>query len=144
MKLEIELVPSTAWFKNLRTLVGATIWNKIRRQCYQDAGHKCEICGGKGRKHPVECHEVWEFKDNRIILKGLISLCPPCHEVKHIGLASVRGRLPQATKHFMKVNQITLAEANRHIHAAFKLHTERSKHEWELDLDYLEHYLTGE
>lgn len=39
---------------------------------------------------PVECHEVWDYDDDRKIqrLERRVALCPACHEVKHAGLAS--------------------------------------------------------
>ncbi len=141
LKLDIELIPSTAWFNNLRNIAGQAKWDKIRKKCYKEAGYRCEICGGKGRKWPVECHERWEFVDNKINLLGFIALCPPCHEVKHIGFASTRGRLEVARSHFMKVNNISLEDANHHIEEAFKLHAERSQQEWEMNLSLIEEYL---
>ena len=59
MLLTVELVPETAWFKNLRFEVSPLHWDEIRTKCYVAAGWKCEVCGGKGPKWPVECHEVW-------------------------------------------------------------------------------------
>lgn len=141
MKLTIELVPRTAWFKNLRNHVGVTKWDKIRKEVYSHANHKCEICGGVGKKHPVEAHEVWEFKDNKIILKRLIALCPACHEVKHIGLAASKGRLEAAKKHFMKVNQLDSDSADRYIIHVFETFKERSKEQWDLDLSSIVNYI---
>jgi len=56
------------------------------------AENLCETCGGCGPQYPVECHEIWNYDDTRLIQKldGLIALCPDCHEVKHIGLAGAR------------------------------------------------------
>jgi len=55
----------------------------------------------------------WEYDDKNHIVKlvGLIALYPACHEVKHIGLAEVRGNLVRATADFMKVNGMTLDQA---------------------------------
>ena len=63
MKLTIELVPSTAWYSNVRSNVTSSQWDVLRKECYKNAGYKCEVCGGKGPKHPVECHEIWEYND---------------------------------------------------------------------------------
>lgn len=142
LKLTIELIPSTAWFKNLRNVVGDANWDVIKKACYQNANYRCEICGGRGPKWPVECHERWQFTEGRIILEGLIALCPSCHEVKHIGFASTRGRLEHARRHFMKVNGISLEEANEYIVSAFSLFEKRSKKDWELDFTYLDKYLS--
>ncbi|AKJ73572.1 hypothetical protein SP39_1 [Salmonella phage 39] len=92
------MVPKTAWFTNLRSHLSKSNWDVVRKKCYAKANYKCEICGGKGTKHPVECHEIWDFGNGKITLKGLIALCPSCHEVKHIGwLVSVqRGNCTEA------------------------------------------------
>ena len=59
MKLTIELVPQTAWYSNVRSNVTKSEWDVLRKACYKAAGYKCEVCSGKGPKHPVECHEMW-------------------------------------------------------------------------------------
>lgn len=141
MKLTIELIPRTAWFKNLRNYVKTSEWDRIRKKCYQDANYRCEVCNGVGKRHPVECHEVWEFTNNQIILKKLIALCPGCHEVKHMGRASVTGNLERAVNHFIKINQVTEEEAEKYIKEAFSLYHERSKHNWELNVEALKDYL---
>ena len=142
MRLEIELVPKTAWFTNLRSHLSKSDWDIVRKKCYAKANYKCEICGGKGSKHPVECHEKWDFSGGNVKLIGLIALCPSCHEVKHIGLAGVRGRGEVALQHLMKVNNISHDDAVKYVKEAFCLYHERSKIEdWELDVTYLEEYL---
>lgn len=143
IKLNIELVPRTAWFTNLRSDLKASEWDKIRRKCYAEAGYKCEICSGVGPKHPVECHEKWNFGDGKITLTGLIALCPSCHEVCHIGLAGIRGRGEIAMRHFMKVNGISATEAKKLIAEAFALYHERSKRDkWVLEYkEYLTEYM---
>ena len=89
MKLEIELVPKDLFFRSLRSLVTKQSWDVIRREAYKKAGYRCEICGGKGDRWPVECHEIWEHDDERHIqyLKGTIALCPNCHMIKHTGFS---------------------------------------------------------
>jgi hypothetical protein len=141
MLLTIELVPKTAWFKNLRNHVGATKWYKIKKEVYARAGHRCEICNGVGKKWPVEAHEVWKFENNKIILERMIALCPSCHEVKHIGLAAVKGRLEIAKKHLMKINNLDNDTADLYIMKVFELFERRSTENWELDLSSLEQYL---
>ncbi len=71
MKLEIDLVPSTAWYSNLRKKVSQKDWDKIRKQSYADANHKCVICDADSR---LNCHENWEYNDKNHIqkLKGFI------------------------------------------------------------------------
>jgi len=138
--LTVELVPRTCWFSNVRSSVSSRDWDTIRKEAYAKANHRCEICFGIGRKHPVECHEVWHYDDKLFLQKlvRMIALCPSCHEVKHIGLAKVRGRLDAAQKHLMKVNNWSKKETEEHIIGAFEQWHERSKHPWKIDLSWLD------
>ena len=138
--LTVELVPSTSWFTNVRSLLPEGEWDLVRRAVYRRARYRCEVCGGQGEAHPVECHEVWAYDDERHIqrLEGLVALCPACHRVKHLGLASVNGRYDEALQHLASVNGWTLAEAERYAGAAFAQWEERSRHPWKVDLGALE------
>lgn len=141
LKLTIELIPQSAWNNNLRSYLTASQWNKVRKKCYSVANYRCEICDGVGPKHPVECHERWEFEEGKVKLVGLIALCPACHEVKHIGRAQVVGRGNAALNHFMKINKATKQQAMAYISDCFMLWRKRSKQQWELDVTYLEEYM---
>ena len=140
MKLTIELVPSTSWFSNLRSLLSSEEWNKVKKGCYKHAGYKCEICSGVGPTHPVECHETWEYDEKTGIQKlvCIVALCPSCHEVKHFGLAGIKGRTNEAIAHFCKVNGCQVPEAEKYIDEAFATWNKRSEQEWELDVSMLE------
>ena len=139
MKLTIELVPQKSHFKNVRSEVSKDEWDVLRRASYRKANYKCEVCGGVGDKHPVECHEIWDYDDKKHVQKlvGLISLCPACHEVKHIGLAGIRGRHDAARRQLADVNELTIAAAEKYIADAFLTYHARSQHEWTLDLSFL-------
>lgn len=142
LKLEIELVPSTSWFTNLRSLMTQSQWDYVRQACYIAAGYKCEICGGKGHKHPVECHEVWDFNDktNYQTLLRTIALCPSCHEVKHMGLQMKRGPIhfERAISHFINVNLVSEGEAEEYIMSAFAQHHARSQRRWTVDVSWIQ------
>lgn len=142
MKLTIELVPSTSWFNNVRAVLSKVRWDALRKQVYSKAYDTCEICGGIGPKHPVECHEIWHYDDKKFIQKlaGMIALCPDCHMVKHIGLAGIQNRGEQALKHLMKVNKITKKKAERYILHAFEEWGRRSSHQWKVDISHLKEY----
>lgn len=143
-KLLVELIPSTCHYSNVRTTVTASEWDKIRFISYEKANNKCEICGDTGKnqgyKHNVECHEIWDYDDVNHIQKltGLISLCPTCHQVKHIGRAIIIGKQAICYRQLGKVNKWTQTEINNHILESFELHKKRSKYQWELDLSLLE------
>jgi len=149
MKLEIELVPSTSWYTNVRSNVSTAEWDKIRRETYKKAGYKCEICSEKGTeqgfKWPVECHEIWEYQEavvneetttieNIQKLKKFVALCPLCHKVKHIGLAQIQGHYQTALQHMIKVNKITATEAQNYVDKVFEIWRERSCDDWKVDL----------
>lgn len=138
--LTIELVPKTSWYQNVRSHVSKEEWDKLKRLTFSRAGYRCEICGGRGRRWPVECHEIFVYNDEQHIQKlaGLLALCPACHEVKHIGLAGLRGKANQAKAHLAKVNNWSLEDAELYIEGCFELWHRRSSHGWQLDLSYLE------
>ena len=137
--LTIELVPKTAWFSNVRSMVAQPDWDRLRKETYRAYGYRCGVCGGVGKHHPVECHEIWQYDDAKRIQKlmGLIALCPRCHEVKHIGFANTQGRGAIATAHLAKVNRWTLAEAKWYVHQQFALWMQRSRLSWQMDLGWL-------
>ena len=142
IKLTIELVPSTSFYTNVRSILPKSEWDRLRKISYKKAGHKCEICKGngleQGYKHPVECHEIWEYrKDGTQYLKGLISLCPRCHQVKHIGRSMKVGLAKKVTQHLRKINGFTKDEAQAYIGYAFQEHAIRSKQQWNINLSVL-------
>ena len=142
LKLTIELVPRTSWMNNVRAVLTAKQWNALRGIVADKAWNVCEICGDVGPKHPVECHEIWQYNDKTGIqrLAGMIALCPNCHMVKHFGFARISGKEERAFKHFMKVNGLKKKEAEKAILAAFELWAKRSTLEWKLDLSILKEY----
>lgn len=138
-KLTVELVPQTCWYSNVRSNVSKEEWDFIRRKAYAQAGHVCEICGGKGSRWPVECHEVWHYNDetHTQTLKRMCALCPACHEVKHIGRAHAYGGLDRALYHLGHINNWSMEEALDYVNDQFYVWEERSQHKWKLDISYL-------
>lgn len=144
MKLTIELIPSSAWDNNLRSYLTQAGWDKVRRKCYAEANYHCEICGGQGgngRKHPVEAHEKWDFVNGEVVLRGVTALCPPCHEVKHIGRAEATGNYGRALRHLMKVNGVDKATAEEYVRQVATVWLQRSEQNWDLNIDYLYEYM---
>ncbi len=142
LKLEIELVPKTSWYCNLRKVLTREEWDKIRKKSYADAGHKCAICGANGR---LNCHEVWIYNDTTRVqrLEGFTALCDLCHHVKHMGHAgilSMRGELniDIVIEHFLKVNNCERETFEIHQKVAFDKWRERSTHNWKIDLGQYE------
>ena len=138
MNLEIELVPRTSWWNNLRKSVHKSDWDRIRKKIYSDYNHRCGICGDSSR---MNCHEIWSYHDEKHIqrLDGFIALCNMCHHVKHIGLAGIlanQGRLDydKVVEHFMRVNDCSQNDFLTHRAEAFQIWEERSQHKWDIDL----------
>lgn len=140
MKIDIQLVPKSSWYSNVRSNVSKSEWDIIRRKVYAKANYKCEICGGVGSKHPVEAHEIWSYNDGIQKLEKIVSLCPACHEVHHIGLAKVRGRFDIAIRHYMCVSNLNYNECMIKVKKAFAIWAKRNKQKWKLDLSELVNY----
>ena len=150
-RLGVELVPSTCWYSNVRSLLPKKEWDRLRKISYEYADFKCEICKesglDQGYKHALECHEIWNYNEKTHVQKldGLVSLCPKCHIVKHIGRANAMGNQAIAFEHLEKVNGWSHKQVVTHVAKEFDVYKERSKHEWNIDLTVLtEHYETEE
>lgn len=138
-KLCIELVPQTCWGSNVRDILTQSDWNQVKKHTAFAAGHLCEICGGKGHKWPVECHEIWEYDDDSQVqsLMGTIALCPDCHLCKHWGYASVSGKVGRAENHIKKVNGWNDNQLKAHLNKVSLKWAERSHKKWMLDINWI-------
>lgn len=129
-------------------------WDRIRKIAYQKANYRCEACGGRGERHPVECHKMWAFDDRTLTqsLIGFRALCPDCHKITG-GLYDTddymrdlieldersRRNLTYSEhylKHFARVNSITLTSAKKIVRAVIKEWEVRSDEPWQLDFDH--------
>lgn len=139
-KLTIELIPFGQWFDNVRAKLSQAQWDQLKKACYVKASHRCEICAGVGKKHPVECHEIWHYDDLSQVqtLQGLIALCPSCHRVKHIGNANRMGLLAPTLKHLAKINQWPMYMAEAYFEVSMDQWAYRSQFAWTLNLDWLD------
>lgn len=141
--MTIELVPESAWYKNVRANVTPEEWDMIRRSVYREFGYNCNICGGKGPEHPVEAHEKWRFEKgadgqpNWQILDNIVALCPDCHEVKHIGLAELNGRGNEAAERLAMLNNWTIGQAEVYLNNQFNTWEQRGRMEWQLEISLL-------
>ena len=141
-KLTIELIPKTTHYTNVRSILSQSIWDKLRKTSYKKANFKCEICKEKGTnqgyKHDLECHEVWQYTSNGVQkLKELVSLCPRCHQSKHIGRALAMKRKTEIFNHMMRINKWTKETIELYVGSCFQDHKERSKIKWIIDIRIL-------
>ncbi|MFA6269470.1 MAG: HNH endonuclease [archaeon] len=145
MKLEIELVPSTSWYSNLRKVLTIPEWNKLREEAYARSNYTCFICGNKGSLH---AHEEWVYDDNQKIqtLDKIVALCENCHMIKHAGFSmhTAEGKRKYSTEklitHFCIVNNCSQQDYKLHENEAFKKFNERSKYQWKFNLANLAQY----
>jgi hypothetical protein len=114
--LTVELVSKTSWYNNVRALVDERGCDRIRRQVYRQADHRCEICGGRGPEHPVECHEVWRYDDRTRVqlLVRMIALCPACHQVKLYPGRARRGLPPDSSSDAGSLDHASNMPCQRH------------------------------
>ena len=147
MILQIELVPRSCWFSNVRSCVPKETWDTIRKDCYRRAAYRCEICDENGHiqgyNHKVECHEIWTYDELTRIqkLERFICLCPLCHEVKHAGLTITKKGIEPILERLMKINKWTHKQASYHTRRSFDLWAKHSKWHWHLDISYLNTYI---
>lgn len=143
IKLTVELIPSTVFFNNVRSALSQSDWDRLRKESYAKAGNVCEICSDTGKnqgyRHNVECHEIWDYnyKTETQRLVGLISLCPRCHQIKHIGRTFAIGKQAEAFRHLEKVNKWNHKQVVTYLVECFIEHKKKSKIHWKLDLTIL-------
>tara|TARA_Y100001970_G_C14114041_1_gene792541 strand:- start:468 stop:1193 length:726 start_codon:yes stop_codon:yes gene_type:complete len=139
--LFVDLVPRSCWFTNVRYCIHPSDWNRLRVYIYSRVNYTCECCGinTKNKRIALEAHERWKYDESSSTQKlvRIVALCKPCHEVTHIGLASVRGRREEAIAHLKRVRLFTDEEADEHIQDAFKVWHDRSAIDWSLDLSLM-------
>lgn len=135
VKLTIEPVPEAAHFINLRTTLRREDWNRVRRYYYQRAHYRCQICGGVGDEHPVECHEVWAWEPPEQRLVDCAAICPACHAVKHPGFQARQGNWDEVFTHLRIVNDWSLERAIEYFNKEISHHaTLREVKEWKLNI----------
>jgi len=144
-RADINLIPETCWYSNLRSILPKSKWDIVRKKTYSDNSLTCEFCRGQfsaiepTKQHPVEAHELWQFDDfsHTQTLTKVLCLCPDCHLTQHLGFANTQGLQVQVMSHYQKIAKISEEEAEQVAVAAFKKWKERSQHEWELNLTWL-------
>lgn len=137
LKLTVDLVPQTQWYKNLRKQVPRSVWDILRKKLYAQSGYKCQICGAGGELH---CHEVWEYDDECLVqrLTGFQGVCSSCHHVIHYGMSlvlAVQGRLDieEVIRHFMEVNGVPREAFEEHLSEARRIWRLRCQFAWDID-----------
>ena len=138
-RLPLDLIPRSSGLSDIQHKVSRTQWNHVKNQTFEKAGHRCEICNGRGPTHPVECHEKWALSEDPHSQKllGMVSLCPKCHEVKHITQAEENGRYEEVLYHLAWVNGWDTITATEYLMDAYNQQDYRSEFEWKIDISIL-------
>ena len=128
-KLNIQLIPQTSWYKNLRSILPN--WKDVSEHI-RNTQTVCQICGSNDCLH---AHEVWEYDDEKHeqSLKNIVCVCEACHNVIHMGHANIDGRSMEAMERYCRINQISEEEAKKDINDAFRIWRRRSQYEWHLN-----------
>lgn len=85
---------------------------------------------------------MWNYDESTGVQKliRMRCLCPGCHEVKHYGLACIRGRDEFARMRLSTINEWTDAQVADHIDEQSRVWQRRSSRSWELDITHLSGY----
>jgi hypothetical protein len=137
-KLNIELVPHTMHYKNVRAVLSQEAWKALCTITHRENLLHCCECGAKGR---LECHEQWEYvlpgSRPRMRMTKMLSLCHLCHMGKHIKFAERNGELPAVKRHLKRVYKLSSLQLWWKICKAVALVRSQSRYEYDLDLTYL-------
>ncbi len=142
-----EMIPAPCWHINLRSLLPKNEWDRIRRECYEASGYRCQVCGQRGRDWPVECNEQWQFQDDKNDagtgiqkLLRVTALCPSCHKIKHLGRTEIEGLLEETLSHLARINGWSADRCEDHASEAFEVWEQRCEKEWRFDLSILRNW----
>ena len=135
MPLVVDLIPSTAWHASLANVLVKRSWDVIR----DEEAKKTSGCTECGVKTGLECHERWSYLEELGIqrLDGFETLCGACHETRHLGFASVRGRLAQAMDRLALINRLEIRERRPYLDLVYARFEHRSKRRWAMDLSFV-------
>ena len=136
-KLTFECVPEECWRDSLAQRLPREIWDKVRKDAYARAGHKCSICGAKSR---LEAHEKWSYDEKNALqkLESVVALCGSCHAVKHVSRSYLFGRGEEVMEQFMKVNGCSQSEYHTALGEMNEEYLRRNKIEgWTTDFSWL-------
>lgn len=149
--LTLDLVPSTAWWSNVRSNVSKADWEKCKKYSKTKTDGVCIICGSssrqQGKRYNTEAHEIWAYSRQGVrfvqTLVDIWPLCSWCHQCKHMG-RSIRTMdvhtYARLFTHFVKVNgwDDNPDYAEQYINSEFALWQARSQWKWNLDVSFLE------
>ena len=134
----MQMIPSTMWQQNLRTILGKRGWDVVRHNVYGKYNHTCAYCGSQGGR--VEAHEEWDYDNVRgimtMFLVNIVCVCSVCHQVVHWGRSTnvcSNEELHYLFEHACLVNTCAGREWLDHVHTEFSKWKDRSRYQWTMD-----------
>ena len=138
--LGFELLPDPCHGQNLRVLLTRKDWEKLRQLTFRRNNFSCQFCKEQFFNKGLHCHESWKFDDNifQQKLKGLVSLCGPCHGLIHMDFNK---RDPEILKKslisYAKRIKYSYEEIKEYFDRQLELKEYRDRFEWTLDISLL-------
>lgn len=145
-RLSVELIPETAFWKNVRSNVTRAEWRKCQAYARAKTDGGCIICGQRGREqgrnYDTECHEVFDYDEDEGVqtLVDIIPICPTCHAVKHLGRTrevASEAEWERVLIHLQRVNDWPDWKTEKYVVLQFQIWRARSMIDWKLDLGLL-------
>lgn len=139
-----EIVPRKCMFSNVRTLLAPEAWKALSDRVRAAANWRCEVCGDLPPALDLHCHEVWSYEPAADVNRGhqvlaqLQALCALCHEVKHLGFATLRGRKNAALVHMQRVNGWAPRDVARYLARMRPIWRRRDRMTWTCDVSLLQ------
>jgi len=145
-KVQIQLIPETSWYYNLRKVLPKEEWDKLRKQVYAYYQYQCSGCGqGNVQLH---AHEVWKFdmRSKTQKLVRLVALCELCHAVEHIGHTELQSPkyVHKVGLHIKTVLGWTPQQFMKKREAAFNKWHQRNRYTWKVDFGPYTHLVRKE
>lgn len=132
-----DLIPSSAWFVNLRTAIPASQWKELSAYVRHRHQDHCEMCGSDKR---MEAHERWLFdeKTRKQSLVRIMCLCKMCHLSVHIGVASQLGFREEIENHIFSITGWGKNDLSKHLKDAREKWKTLSRTSWNMDVSIVQ------
>lgn len=139
-----DLIPKSSWGASLCNILTKATWETLRRAAFNEAGHRCQMCGSAGR---LQAHETWEYyepvEEGTTGIQKLLeirALCAPCHDTQHLGFHVSRGKGEVPKKRLRLLNRWRPDEVEIAVRQMDRRWKRRSRFEWRLDISLLKEY----
>ena len=106
-----SVLPHSLHGINPRGIMGASKWNKVKKEVQNKSGKKCMCCGRDIKHVPgdwIEIHEAYHFNQEKreAELLDFVGLCHECHSYIHRGFLNIQLLQGNITKEqYMRIIQ---------------------------------------